>query len=151
MKTLCMALAVWVALAWNATAAKSETSVGDTQFAAFEGSQSWPTGEGAQVISDYAVPIYVGLPTKHYRVLGRIFVSAEGVEVVGRAFDEGLGSEKRRLRHVANQAKQRGAEAVLVTSDERVTGAFKLTKKELKETTPLFDHKDKITLAVKFE
>ena len=68
----------------------------------------------------------------------------------GRAFDEGLGSEKHRMRNVANQAKDHGADAVIVVEDENVFKAFNLTKKEVRESSPLFKYKHSIVLAVKF-
>ncbi len=131
--------------------AAEDTSVGDTSFMGYEGKQDWPTNDKAQVIKDYAVPIYVGFPTKHYKVLGRIYdARTQGIEIIGRAFDEGLNSEKNRMRSCANQAKKQGGDAVLVTDDEKLISAFKLSKEDLERTTPLFEHKDKITLAIKF-
>ena len=128
-----------------------DTKVGDTAFTAYDGSQSWPTGTNAVVNKDYSIPIYVGLPNNSYKVLGRITDKRdEGVEVVGKAFDEGLGSEKHRMRNVANQAKQHGADAVVVTDDEKVIKVFNLTSKELHESTPLFKHEHSVVLAVKF-
>src|SRR5882724_10814519 len=40
---------------------------GDAVFLRYEGTQSWPTGERSQIISDFAVPIYLGLPNKGYK------------------------------------------------------------------------------------
>jgi hypothetical protein len=154
MKMLCMAAVVFTSLglALETRAGKSETSTGSTAFVAYEGPQSWPTGDKAQVIQEYSVPIYVGLPTKHYKVLGRIYDKrTTGLEVVGRAFDEGLGSENRRMRNCANQARLQGGDAVLVTSNAKFVEAFKLTRRELRDTTPLFDYKDCVTLAIKFD
>ena len=128
-----------------------DTKVGDTAFTAYDGSQSWPTGSNSQINKDYSVPIYLGLPDKSYKVIGRITDKREeGVDVVGKAFDEGLGSEKHRMRNCANQAKQHGADAVLVTDDEKVIKVFNLTKKELHESTPLFKYEHSVVLAIKF-
>ena len=128
-----------------------DTKVGDTKFTAYDASQSWPTGSKAQINKDYSVPIYIGLPDKGYKVVGRITDKRdEGVDVVGKAFDEGLGSEKHRLRNCANQAKQHGADAVLVTDDEKVIKVFNLTKKELHESTPIFKYEHSVVLAIKF-
>jgi hypothetical protein len=103
------------------------------------------------VNKDYSVPIYLGLPDRHYKVVGRIYDKRqEGFDVVGRAFDEGLGSERHRMRNVANQAKDHGAEAVIVTEDQDVIKAFNLSKKEVRESSPLFKYKHSIVLAVKF-
>lgn len=126
-----------------------EAKFGDTKFLAYEGEQSWPTGESAQVISDYSVPIYIGLPTKKYKVVGRILdPRRSGFGVVGKAFAEGVASEKERMRDCANQAKFRGANAVLVTHDEKIIKALGLSRDDVHDTAPLFDHKDKIVLAI---
>ena len=125
---------------------------GDAKFLKYEGTQKWPTGDGAQIISDFAVPIYLGLPSKHYRILGRIYDDrTTGVGVVGRAFSEGLFSEKDRQRDCADQAKFQGGDAVLITSDAGIIKAFGLSKDDLSKTTPLFQHKDSVTLAIKFD
>ena len=160
MKRLNVAGAVVLGLAvmWamNATAKdkkadKDEAKVGDTAFMAYEGSQSWPTGTGSQVNKDYSVPIYIGLPEKSYKVLGRICDKrTSGLGVVDHAFDEGLGKEGHRMRNCANQAKQHEADAVVVTDDEKVIKAFNLSKKDIRESAPLFDHEHSVVLAVKF-
>jgi hypothetical protein len=125
---------------------------GDAKFLTFEGKQSWPTGDRAQIISDFAVPIYLGLPNKRYKVLGRIYDDrTSGIGVVGRAFSEGLFSEKDRQRDCADQAKYRGGDAVLVSNDERVIKSLGISREELSKTTPLFQHKDSATLVIKFD
>jgi hypothetical protein len=125
---------------------------GDAKYLKYEGAQKWPTGDRAQIISDFSLPIYLGLPNKHYKVLGRIYDDrTTGVGVVGRAFSEGLFSEKDRQRDCADQAKFRGGDAVLVTNDERIIKVFGLSKDEISKTTPLFQHKDSVTLAIKFD
>lgn len=129
----------------------SNDKVGDTAFAAYEGSQSWPTGKGGVVNKDYSVPIYIGVPEKRFKVIGRIYDKRQGgFDEVSRAFDEGLGSEKHRMRNVANQAKDHGADAVIVVEDENVFKAFNLTKREVRDSSPLFRYKHSIVLAVKF-
>jgi hypothetical protein len=149
-------LGLGVVWAMNATATekksdKDETKVGDTAFIAYEGSQSWPTGTGSQVNKDYSVPVYIGLPDKSYKVLGRVYDKrTSGLGVVDHAFDEGFGKESHRMRNCANQAKQHEADAVLVTDDEKVIKAFNLSKKDVRESAPLFDHKHSIVLAIKF-
>lgn len=124
----------------------------DAAFRRYEGAQSWPTGERAEVVTDFAVPIYFGLPPKPYTVLGRIYDErTSGIGIMTRAFSEGLFSERDRQRDCADQAKFRGGDAVLVTSDERVIKALGLSQDELSKTTPLFQHKDSATLVIKFE
>lgn len=160
MKRLSLVLAVVLGfgMAWAMTATakekkseKDETKVGDTEFTAYEGSQSWPTSQGGGVNKDFAVPIYIGLPDKGYKVLGRISDKrVSGFGVVDRGFDDAFGKERYRMRNCANQAKQHGADAVLVTDDEKVIKAFNLSKKEVRESAPLFDHEHSIVLAIKF-
>jgi hypothetical protein len=70
---------------------------------------------------------------------------------VGRAFAAGLFSENDRQRECANQAKYRQADAVLVTKDERVIKALGLDTAEIEKTAPLFAHKDKLLLPIKFQ
>ncbi len=125
---------------------------GDASFAAYEGPQEWPTGEKAQVIKDYVLPIYIGLPTQKYTVLGRIYDKRRnGIDIITRAFAEGLFSEKDRQRDCAKQGEFRKGDAVLVTNDEKLIKAFNLNKEDLEKTTPLFDHKDKVTVVIKFQ
>jgi hypothetical protein len=68
--------------------------VGSTDFSPYDGRQSWSTGKNTEVNKDYSVPICFVWPNRHYKVLGRIYDKREsGIDVVGHAFDEGLGSE----------------------------------------------------------
>jgi hypothetical protein len=130
-------------------AGQTDPKFGDTRFMTYEGEQRWPTAEHAESIDGFAVPIYVGLPTRKYRVLGRIYdPRTSGIAVVGRAFAEGLFSERDRQRDCANQARYRGATAVLVTDDERILKALGLSADEIEDTAPLFQHKGKIVLAI---
>ena len=125
---------------------------GDAKFLKYEGTQKWPTGDRSQIISDFSVPIYLSLPNKSYKVLGRVYDDrTTGIGVMNRAFAEGLFSEKDRQRDCADQAKYRGGDALLVTNDERVINALGLSKDELSKTTPLFQHRDSATLVIKFE
>jgi len=155
MRAVAGALAMVVILACTGlgvAAQEAGKKFGDAKFLKYEGTQKWPTGDRAQIISDFSVPIYLGLPNKRYTVLGRIYDDrTTGIGVVGRAFSEGLFSEKDRQRDCADQAKYRGGDAVLITNDERVINAFGLSREELSKTTPLFQHRDSITLAIKFE
>lgn len=130
-----------------------EKVFGDAHFIAYEGPQpSWPTADHAQVIKDFAVPIYLGLPEKSYKVLGRIYdPRSSGFGIVLRAFAEGLFPEKDRQRDCANQAQYRGADAVVVTNDPKLVKAFDLDSSEIAKSAPLFNHKHKIVLAVKFK
>ena len=146
---LCVA---WLMPAVAKDAAKNETKVGYTVFVAYQGSQNWPRGERAFVNNQYSVPIYIGLPDKSYKVLGRICDRRTGgFDVVGRGFDEAFGKERLRMRNCANQARLNGADAVLVTDDERVIKAFNPSKRDLRDSAPLFDYKHSLALAIKFQ
>ncbi len=157
MKTLTLTIVVLLSMSLNTSplllAGQNDQKFGDTQFLAYQGPQkNWPTAEGALVIRDHAVPIFIGLPKLKYTVLGRIYdPRTSGLGIVGRGLAEGLFSEKERQRDCANQARYRGGNAVLITNHDRVLKAFGLTKEDLEKTTPLFDHKDKIVLVIKFE
>jgi hypothetical protein len=140
-----------LATAVSPVLAQEGKKFGDVAFLRYEGTQSWPTGNSAQIISEFAVPIYLSLPNRRYKVLGRAYDDRIGIGVVGRAFSEGLFSEKDRQRDCAEQAKFRGGDAVLITNDERVLKTLGLTKAELEKTTPLFRHKDSATLVIKFD
>jgi hypothetical protein len=153
MKAVLGVMAVIAVLACGGIAqAQDAKKFGDAVYLTYEGTQSWPTGDRAQIVSDFAVPIYLGLPNKRYKVLGRIYDErTSGIGVMTRAFAEGLFSEKDRQRDCADQAKYRGGDAVLVTSDERIIGPLGLSKEELSKTAPLFQHKDSAVLVIKFE
>jgi len=129
---------------------KDEVKTGDTMVIAYEGKQDWPTSPTAQIIQDYAVPIYKGLPNKAYVVIGRIVDERQdGIEQVGRAFDDAFGSHKQRLRNCANQAKAHGGNAVMITDDERVLKAFNLTTKDASKETPLARERHSVVLIIK--
>jgi hypothetical protein len=136
----------------SASAQEAGKKFGDAKFLKYEGTQRWPTSDHAQIISDFSVPVYLGLPNKPYKVLGRVYDDrTTGIGVMTRAFSEGLFSEKDRQRDCADQAKYRGGDAVLVTNDERVIQALGVSKEELSKTTPLFQHRDSATLVIKFD
>ena len=152
MTGMVMACLFGIGLAATAPGATEDKTFGDAHFMAYEGSvKSWPTGDGAQVIKDFAVPIYIGLPGKKYKVLGRIYDPRKtGIGIVGRGLAEGLFPEKDRQRDCANQAKYREGDAVLVTKDKKILEAFGLDATDIEKTAPLFAHKDKLVLAIKF-
>lgn len=124
----------------------------DAAFLRYEGQQQWPTGEGAQIVSDFAVPVYLGLPTKPYKVLGRVYDErTSGLGVVSKAFAEGFSSDRERQRDCADQAKYRGGDAVVVTADERVIQSLGLSRDEVSKTAPLFRSRDSVVLVIKFD
>ena len=55
---------------------RSKKKFHDAAFARYEGAQSSPPGNKAELVADFAVPICVSLRTKPYRVLGRIYGDA---------------------------------------------------------------------------
>lgn len=153
MKTLVWMLGLVAVLAGSSAVAHAQDAkkFNDAAFMKYEGDQSWPTADRTQIISDFAVPIYLGLPNKRYKVLGRVYDErTSGVGVVGRAFAE-MFSEKDRQRDCAEQAKYRGGDAVLVTNDERIIKALGLSKDDLSKSSPLLQHKDSATLVIKFD
>jgi len=155
MKTLPWMLGLITILTCGAGSALAQDSgkkFNDAAFMGYEGAQKWPTGTGAEIVSDFAVPIYFGLPNRPYKVLGRVYDDrTSGIGVMTRAFAEGLFSERDRQRDCADQAKFRGGDALVVTNDARVIKAFGLSTDDLAKTTPLFRNKDSVTLVVKFE
>ena len=81
----------------SVSAQEAGKKFGDAKFLKYEGAQKWPTGDSAQIISDFSVPIYLTLPGKPYKVLGRVYDDrTTGIGVMTRAFAEGLFSEKDR-------------------------------------------------------
>lgn len=146
MLVVCLA----VCPAWGKDKPDSEKT-GGTSFRAYDGKQDWPTGNGAQVLTEYSVPIYLGVPNKSYRVLGRIVDDRnDGVEVVGKELGGFFTGEKKKLRNIANQARRNGAEAVVITDHPDVVRALGVTERELKKTSPLGQDRQRAVLAVKF-
>lgn len=156
MKTLMLSTVILLGLSLSAgpslQAGPNGQKFGDTQFLAYEGSQkNWPTGEGAMILRDHAVPIFFGLPKLKYTVLGRIYdPRTGGIGIVGRGVAE-IFPEKDRQRDCANQAKHRGGNAILVTNNDRILKTFNVTRDDLERSAPLFEHKDKIVLVIKFD
>ncbi len=135
---------------WSAEKPDNEKT-GGTSFRGYEGEQDWPTGKGAQVLREYSVPIYLGVPDKRFRVLGRIVDDRnDGVEVVGKELGGFFTGERKKLRNIANQARLNGAEAVVITDHPDVVRALGVSDRELKKTSPLGKDRRRAVLAVKF-
>jgi hypothetical protein len=149
---LCAGMAVigFAAATQATTNDQKAAKTGDTTVIAYEGSQNWPTGESAEILKGYAVPVYKGLPNKSYKILGRIVDERSGVEEVGKAFEDTFGGQKHRIRDCANQAKLQGGDALLVTDDERVLKALNLSRKDAKDASPLANEQHKVVLIIKF-
>jgi hypothetical protein len=129
-----LGLCVVGVMAVSAKDKDSDDKVGDTAFSAYDGSQSWPTGQrrrGEQGLRGADLHRIAGQEIQGDRPHLRQ-AQDSGFDAMSRAFDEGLGSEKHRMRNVANQAKDHGADAVIVVEDEDVFKAFNLTKKEVR-------------------
>jgi len=60
-------------------------------------------------------------------------------------------SHAARLERLSERLEALGVDALLVTNDERVVKGFGLSRDELSKTTPLFQHKDSVTLVIKFD
>lgn len=156
MKTtiLCVVTLASLGLSASFGAEPPDKAFGDAHFIAYEGAQqSWPTHRHAQVIKDFAVPIYVGLPDKSYTIVGRIYDPRgdSGLGVVGRGLAQGLFPESDRERDCANQAQYRKADAVVLTRNVKIVQALGLKPDEIQKTAPLFNHPDDVVLAVKFK
>jgi hypothetical protein len=99
------------------------TSTGYTAFLAYEGKQSsWPQAASTLTEADFAVPAYLGLPPRAYRVIGLI-VNDEP-EISGKGLPSWLWTDETRLANACNQAKAHGADAVLVTDDPSILRAL---------------------------
>ena len=68
-----------------------------------------------------------------------------------RAFSKGWFSEPGRQRDCPDQAKCRGGDAVLVTSDKHVLKALGLGRDDVSKSAPLFQHKDSAVLVIKID
>jgi hypothetical protein len=152
MKTLAWIVGLVMIVAGGAPSSEAQDvkKFGDAAFIGYEGAQTWPTAGGAQIVSDFAVPIYYGLPNRPYKVLGRVYDDRTGVGVMGRAFSE-LFSERDRQRDSAEQARYRGGNALVVTNDARIIKALGLTPEDVARTAPLLRSKDSVALVVKFD
>lgn len=90
-----------------------------TEFLAYSGAQqNWPTAPGAMVAANLAVPVYYGLPSRPYRVLGEIATSKGQTWAWSDVQSEAM-------TQAADEAKKRGADAIIVISrDASVTGYY---------------------------
>ena len=68
------------------------------KYAQFEGQQqNWPTAPGTTVDRQEAIPVYYGLPSRPYKVLGNLVASSYGNTLAG----------------LAKSAKVKGADAII--------------------------------------
>ena len=122
---------------------------GHTEFLTYEGKQErWPTAEGALVERGYAPPIYQGLPSKPYTILGRI-VNSE-LNPVGHGIAQGLWTDRHRRGRVCIQARLHGSDAVLLTTDPKIMSTLQVkTGSAGRMQRPLYDF-DGAVLAIKW-
>ena len=85
------------------------TGCGTTEYLAYSGSQqNWPTAPGAIVNNKLAVPVYYGLPSRPYRVLGEI--------VTAKPQGWRLDVQSQAMEQTAEEGKKLGADAIIVMS-----------------------------------
>jgi hypothetical protein len=112
--------------------------VGNTSFITYEGDQQhWPVSSNALVETDWPLPVYRELPGRRYKVLGRVIGTQQ--HLIGRAFAEGLWSDRDRLRDACQQARRRGADAVLLTQDPELLRVLRVPSGEAaRKEQPLY-------------
>lgn len=99
------------------------SSKGFTGFIAYEGNQSkWPVSASALTQVDFSVPVYLGLPARPYRVVG--FVVSDEPISDDKKLPPWLWSDETRLANACNQARDHGADAVLLTKDSTLTSVL---------------------------
>jgi len=124
-------------------------SKGFTGFLAYEGVQSkWPTSSSALTQVDFAIPAYLNLPARPYRVIGFV-VSTEPL-----ANDEKLPvwlwGDETRLANACNQAKDHGADAVLLTKDSTFVNMLKPEAGRDRQSYRLLTNFDGVIVAIKW-
>jgi hypothetical protein len=125
------------------------TSTRYTGFLAFEGNQSsWPQAPSALTKVDFAVPAYLGLPSKSYRIIGLIV--NEEPEIGGKGLPSWLWSDETRLANACNQAKAHGADAVLVTNDPTILRALNVQEGPGVKSSRLLTNYDGVIVAIKW-
>jgi hypothetical protein len=124
-------------------------STGFTGFLAYEGPQSrWPTSASALTQTDFALPVYLGLPAKAYRVVGFV-VSAEplGDE---QKLPGWLWTDETRLANACNQAQRHGADAVVLTKDPTLVNLLRPEVGRSAESYRLLTNFDGVIVAIKW-
>ena len=125
------------------------SSTGYTAFLAYEGKQSnWPQAPSVLTKVDFAVPAYLGLPSKPYRVIGLI-VNDEP-EISGKGLPSWLWTDETRLANACNQAKAHGADAVLVTNDPSILRALNVQEGPGVKSSRLLTNSDGVIVAIKW-
>lgn len=87
------------------------TSCGSVRYTRYNGSQQdWPVARGAAVQNDLPVAVYHGPPARPYRVIGWVQVDNGW---------RGAWREERNLHRAADEAKSRGANAIILLDNSR--------------------------------
>jgi hypothetical protein len=125
------------------------SSEGFTGFLAYEGSQSgWPRAASALMKSDFAVPAYLGLPSRPYRVIG--FVVNDEPIVGDQGLPPWVWSDETRLANACNQARYHGADAVLLTKDPALVKLLNPQEGHTLQSYRLLTNFDGVIVAVKW-
>jgi hypothetical protein len=136
---LCASIAL-LAGAFGCQSGPAPADVGNTSFLFFEGEQqNWPTSPNALVETDWPLPVYREFPSRPYKILGRVTGTQQ--HLIGRAFAEGLWSDRDRLRNACVQASLRGADAVLLTQDPEILRLLRVPSGEAgRADQPLYQY-----------
>lgn len=125
----------------------STTSKGPTSYLAYDGKQQrWPRGESALVKSSFTVPAYQGLPPKAYTIHGVVTTSDSPVSGV----PSWMWGDETRLANACNQAKENGADAIMVTSDPAVRKAIDSIPTAAGVSKQLLASSDAVVVAIKW-
>jgi hypothetical protein len=97
------------------------TSKGMTDYLAYSGKQEkWPRSNSALIKTDFAVPAYLGLPAKNYQIIGFV-VPSKGWEGLPQL----MWSDETRMANACNQAREHGADAIMVSNDPKIVQTFR--------------------------
>jgi hypothetical protein len=122
------------------------TSKGPTSYLAYDGKQQrWPRGESA-LVKSFAVPAYQGLPPKAYTIHGVVATSDSPVS----GAPSWMWGDETRLANACNQAKEHGADAVMVTTDPAVCKAIDSVPTAAGVSKRLLASSDAVVVAIKW-
>src|SRR5262249_9668061 len=110
--------------------------------------QSWPRSPSSLTKTDFTIPVYMGLPSKPYEVIGFV-VNSEPL-LSGNGLSEWLWSDETRLGNACNQAKAHGADAILLTKDQTILEALKSQAAALPESSRLLVNYDGQVAAIRW-
>jgi hypothetical protein len=117
----CVALGAVLAGLLGCATPHSTTSKGMTDYLSYMGKQEkWPRGDSALVKVDFAVPAYLGLPSKPYQILGFVVPTKDW-----QGLPDWMWSNETRMANACNQAKEHGGDAIIVTNDPKIVQVYK--------------------------